>query len=257
MILKRGAIGEAVRNLIEDLTALGYPPDGEPGANFNADVAAAVKAFQSQNIGPNAIPLVADGEAGPLTFWAIDVALGRREAPAWPAREPVLAGTAPTAGSKSGWNALQVAKKEFAKGAGEAGSDNHGPDIRRYHEVTGASEGESWCASFISYCFKEGNGGTTPYQPTAGARKTLARFKAKGWDFAASVNNPPAAGDIIVWYRGPRNGWMGHIGIVSDYRDGIVYTIEGNRGPYPSKVSAFSYTLGQIDKLLGFGRAVP
>jgi hypothetical protein len=257
MILKRGAIGPAVAELVADLTKLGFAPDGEAGANFNADVIAAVKAFQSENIGPNAIPLVIDGEVGPLTRWAIDVALGRREAPAVPDREAVLADGLPAAGSSSGWNALQVAKDELAKGAGEKGSDNHGPDIKRYHKVTGASEGDSWCASFISYCFKEGNGGTMPYGATAGARDTLGRFKAKGWDFAASVGNPPTAGDIIVWYRGPRNGWMGHIGIVSDYRDGIVYTIEGNRGSYPSKVRAFSYTLGQIDKLLGFGRAVP
>jgi hypothetical protein len=257
MILKRGAVGEAVSKLIEDLTKLGYAPDGLPGANFNADVAKAVMAFQSENNGPNQIPLVLDGEVGPLTQWAIDVALVRRQAPPLPARSATLPDSAPKAGSKTGWNALQVAKQELANGAGEQGGNNSGPDVMRYHGVTGTPAGASWCASFVAYCFKTGNGGTMPYQATAGARDTLAKFKAKGWGFNASVNNPPAAGDIIVWYRGPRNGWMGHIGIVSDYRDGIVYTIEGNRGPYPSKVSAFSYTLGQIDKLLGFGRAVP
>lgn len=257
MILKRGVIGEAVGKLIDDLTKLGYAPAGAPGANFNADVAAALQAFQSQHIGPNGIPLVVDGEAGPLTLWAIDVALGRRKAAAWAAPEPVTPVTAPKEGSKTGWAALQVAKDELKNGAGEQGGDNRGPDIKRYHEGTGASEGDDWCASFVSYCFKKENPGAMPYKATAGARDTLAKFKAKGWDFVASVNNPPAAGDIIVWYRGPRDGWKGHIGIVSDYRDGIVYTIEGNRGSYPSKVAAFSYTLGQIDKLLGFGRAVP
>ncbi len=69
MILKRGVIGEAVGKLIDDLTKLGYAPAGAPGANFNADVAAALQAFQSQHIGPNGIPLVVDGEAGPLTLW--------------------------------------------------------------------------------------------------------------------------------------------------------------------------------------------
>lgn len=257
MILNRGAVGEAVKTLIEDLTKLGYAPDGLPGANYNADVAKAVLAFQSQHIGPNEIPLVLDGEVGPLTQWAIELALSRMKAPALPARTPALPSGAPRAGSKTGWNALQIAKRELARGVGEQGGDNAGPDVMRYHAVTGAAKGDSWCASFVAYCFVTGNGGKAPYQPTAGARETLTRFKAKGWDFAASVSNPPAAGDIIVWYRDPRSGWKGHIGIVSDYRDGIVSTIEGNRGPYPSKVAAFSYTLGQIDRLLGFGRAVP
>jgi hypothetical protein len=57
-----------------------------------------------------------------------------------------------------------------------------------------------------------------------------------------------------VFWRGSKTGWMGHIGIVESYENGIVTTIEGNKGPFKSVVRRYTYTLGQIDKMLGFGR---
>ena len=61
--------------------------------------------------------------------------------------------------------------------------------------------------------------------------------------------------DILVFWRGSKTGWMGHIGIVESYEHGIVTTIEGNKGPPMSKVRRFTYKLGKIDTLLGWGRA--
>ena len=43
----------------------------------------------------------------------------------------------------------------------------------------------------------------------------------------------------------------GHIGLVHQALDGFLYTIEGNRSPM---VQGFTYVLGRMDKLLGFGR---
>jgi hypothetical protein len=201
--------------------------------------------------------LVVDGRAGPLTGWALDVALGKIKPPDVPSKPVPLATSKPAVSSKTGWNALQIAIKELNAGAGESGSDNAGPDVMRYHAVTGGKKGYDWCASFVSFCFDAGNPGAMPFQPTFGARDLLDKFKAKKWDYKASIANPPAAGDIIVWWRNSLSDWRGHIGIVSGYEHGIVSTIEGNRGAYPAKVKSFSYTLGQIDRLLGFGRAVP
>lgn len=256
MMLKKGMIGPEVAQLTADLVKIGYIV-GTPGDNYNRFVEGAIKAFQSENIGPDLQPLVVDGEVGPLTRWAIDVALGKIPTPAVPPAAVQPPAAKPGGSSKAGWNALQVALKELKDGSGEEGGNNKGPDIRRYHAVTGASEGDSWCASFVSYCFHEGNPRAMPFNPSAGARDVLAQFKRKGWNYQASVANPPAPGDIVVWWRGSATGWMGHIGIVAEYKNGLVRTIEGNRGNYPSKVTSFTYVLGRIDKLLGFGRAVP
>jgi hypothetical protein len=46
------------------------------------------------------------------------------------------------------------------------------------------------------------------------------------------------------------DGWQGHVGLVHQVKDGMLYTIEGNRSP---RVQGFSYVLSRMDKLLGFG----
>jgi len=257
MLLKKGMIGPAIAQLVNDLIAVGFTPDSGPGDDFNLSVEKAVRAFQSTHIGPNLSPLVVDGEVGPLTRFALDVALGARPALNVPAIPLPRGNARPSSGSQTGWNALQIAIREMQAGAGETLGDNQGPDIDRYNRITGAQSGDSWCASFVSYCFHDGNPGAMPFAPQAGARALLKVFKDKGWDYQASLQSPPAPGDIIVWWRESLASWKGHIGIVASYDDGIVKTIEGNRGSFPSKVSSFQYTLGQIDRLLGFGRAVP
>jgi hypothetical protein len=253
-LLKKNSTGPAVARLIQRLVAVGYLPAGTGGNLFDNAVFAAVKRFQAKHMGPNGLPLVIDGEVGPLTEFALSVALGELPEPPNNSMPLPQVNAAPAGASIAGWNALQAAKAEMAAGAKEIGGHDSGPFCRKYLAVTGLDEGFDWCAAFVSFCFKDGNPGAMPYTPTAGSRATLKAFRDRGWAYDASFENPPIAGDIIVWWRGSITGWRGHIGIVAGYEHGIVHTIEGNRTP---RVEAFSYTFGQIDRLLGFGRAKP
>jgi CHAP domain len=253
MTLRSGNKGQDVLQLTADLVTLGLL--ASPGSIFNADVVNAVKKFQAQNLDPLGAPLVIDGEVGPLTKYAMDVVLGRRAPTASPATQPtpvrVFSG-----GSKSGNAALQVAIAEMDRGAGEQGGDNLGPDVEKYLNGL-APAGSSWCAGFVSYCFANSTEGI-PFKYSVGAQDILGQFKKKGWLYTASVTNPPEPGDIIVFTRATKQEpWLGHIGLVNNYADGIVTTIEGNRGPYPSKVTTFTYVLGRIANLLSFGQAQP
>ena len=252
--LKKNSTGPDVRRLIERLVKLGHLPAGTGGARFDDLVATAVRNFQSSHNGPDGLPLKVDGVVGPLTQFAIAVALGELPPPPNQSLPPLEIADRPAGVSVAGWNALQVARAEMAAGAGEIGGDDRGPFCKKYLAVTGLDEGNDWCAAFVSYCFEEGNPGAMPYTPTAGARATRKAFKDKGWEVAPTENDPPRPGDIIVWWRGARTGWKGHIGLVAGYADGIVHTIEGNR---TSKVENFTYVLGRIDRLLGFARAKP
>jgi len=253
-LLKKNMKGPAVANLIQRLVAIGELPAGTSGDLFDSVVLAVVKRFQAKHMGPNGLPLVIDGEVGPLTQFALSVALGELPEPPNNSMPLPQINTAPAGASIAGWNALQVAKAEMAAGAKEIGGDNRGPFCAKYLALTGLGEGNPWCAAFVSFCFDAGNPGAMPYTPTAGARATRNAFKAKGWAYDATFENPPIAGDIIIWWRGAMNGTLGHIGIVAGYEHGIVHTIEGNRTP---RVEAFSYTFGKINNLLGFGRARP
>ncbi|MGY6646970.1 MAG: CHAP domain-containing protein [Salinarimonas sp.] len=247
MLLRRGARGEAVRRLSEDLMALEYLRC--PQSEFDNVMDRAVRAFQAQALDPRGEPLAVDGIVGPLTRFALDLALGRRD-------RAVLEEAGP--GSRFGLAALEIARAEMARGAGETGGNNRGPDVQLYLDGR-VGEGANWCAGFVSWCYREGSariGQEMPFKYSLGARDIRNQFRRKGWDFEAGPDDPPRAGDIIVWWRGAINGWQGHIGLVERHADGIVTTIEGNRGPYPSRVQRYSYVLGRIQRLLGFGRVL-
>lgn len=75
----------------------------------------------------------------------------------------------------------------------------------------------------------------------------LQEFKAKGWSYATNSGHQPQPGDIVVWCH---SGW-GHVGLVHQLKDGMLYTIEENKSP---KVQGFSYVFSRMEKLLGFGQ---
>lgn len=252
MALRRGSTGQAVAELGAALRALGWA--APETTVFDRALERAVRAFQSQNLDPRGEPLVVDGIVGPLTRFALNASLAAREGgPPAPASD---AGSG--AGGLAGFGeaALAVAREEAARRAGEAGGDNRGPDIRAYLDGR-AAEGADWCAGFVSWCHRVAAGRLgepMPFRYSLGARDIRNQFKARGWEVAPTAGSPPRPGDVVVWWRGAPSGWQGHIGIVEACADGVLTTIEGNRGPYPSRVARFRHVLGRMDRLLGFGR---
>lgn len=246
--LKRGASGAAVKALTTLLVGRGYL--ASPSSSFDATVRAAVLGFQSRHVDPRGEPLVADGIVGPLTWWA----LGNKKNPA-ALSTPVpgdLAKLPASGGSPRGRAALKVALAEMAAGACEQNGNNNGPWVKKYLNNV-VSTPNNWCAGFVSWCFDQHPDGV-PYKYSVGARNVRDQFRAKGWAYDLGSGTTPEPGDIIVWWRGQPDGWMGHIGLVHHTADGIVYTIEGNKGEFPAPVRSFSYVQSRIDKLLGFGR---
>jgi uncharacterized protein (TIGR02594 family) len=92
----------------------------------------------------------------------------------------------------------------------------------------------AWCAIFLSYllnkCYK--------FDPS-----TLARSFLK---FGKEVSDPKF-GDIVIYWRGSKNSWKGHVGFVVRIDDhGIIWTFGGNQDnqvnirPYsPSRVLGY------------------
>ena len=239
--LVKGMQGQAVRRLQKLLVERGYPVavDG----TFGSLTERGVRAFQSQNLDPRGHPLTVDGSVGPLTWWSLTHPKPVIEVPT-PDDLPRM----PPGGSRAGRAALSTALDEMSKKAGEVGGDNRGPFVRKYlHGL--APEGSSWCAAFVSWCYQSAPGGI-PFAYTVGARKLLAELDDLGWSHPPGDGYEPAPGDVVVWWRVSLAGWMGHAGMVYQVRDGILYTIEGNRSP---RVQTFSYVLSRMEKLLGYG----
>lgn len=245
-LLKTGASGPKVRTLQNLLAQRGLPV--EASAVFDAATVRAVKAFQTQNLDQHGQPLVIDGKVGPLTWWSLNNPKPDITTPSAVdyARLPA------SGGSPTGRAALKAAIGELKAGASEVGGNNRGPFVRKYVSVAGGVEGNEWCAGFVSWCFLQACGGdkaAMPFACTLGARDVLARCRRNGWDHPPGSDHVPLPGDIVVWWRGQYAGWKGHVGLVHSVRDGMLYTIEGNRSP---RVQGFSYVLSRMDRLLGY-----
>lgn len=89
-----------------------------------------------------------------------------------------------------------------------------------------------------------------PFPYTVGARDILQHFKKKDWAVSPDSGYIPLPGDVVVWWRDSPPSGKGHIGMVHQFREGFLYTIEGNKSPM---VQGFSYVFSRMDKLLGFG----
>jgi hypothetical protein len=241
MILKLGSSGQAVAKLIQDLRRLGF--DLPQGSTFTSLVKRSVEAFQVGHVDASGTPLVVDGKVGPHTAWAIKARLDNISSAETTFGLPPL----PAGGSAAGRAALKVAIADMVAGRGESGSNNSGPDVANYLARTGLQPPNNWCAAFVSHCFREALGHNAVFGYVPGAQEVHNRMRQLGHAYTASLSNPPQPGDIIVWKRvDPNNpvhtGWYGHIGLVHSFGDGNLWTIEGNKGTFPSKVKAFRYS---------------
>ena len=124
-------------------------------------------------------------------------------------------------------------------GRGETIFDNSGADVKRY---LNGKEHLPWCAGFTSYVLRK-SGINIKY--TLLARDFLKLGK---------IVKTPEPGDLIVFYRGNKNSYTGHVGIIEKVSKDTITTIEGNTGKAPSKVKRIVYKRNNIKNLLAFVR---
>jgi len=243
--LRKGDTGPEVTRLQQLLTERGYavPASGV----FDAHTLRAVRAFQAQNLDQHGQPLVVDGVVGPLTWWSLTHPKPVIELPV-PIDYAAMPGPE-FGGTERGRAALGAAIEELKAGAGEIGGNNRGPFVLKYLNGL-APEGSSWCTGFVSWCYSQHPKGI-PFTYTLSARALLGELKRRGWAHPPGSDFQPQPGDIVIWWREKLESWKGHAGLVHQLRDGMLYTIEGNRSP---KVQGFSYVFSRMEKLLGFGR---
>ncbi|HDZ77121.1 MAG TPA: CHAP domain-containing protein [Candidatus Omnitrophica bacterium] len=154
----------------------------------------------------------------------------------------LIFGSSAFADSNLGSRLVRSARAEL--GNGETTSNNCGVAIKRY---LNGRENLAWCAGFISYILQQNNVKDIAY--CLSAKTIFNRAKAQGL-----IVSTPRPGDLICFWRGKRNGWQGHIGIVESVSKAAITAIEGNAGAYPSKVKRVTYKRNNIPRLLGFVR---
>lgn len=198
--IKKGSKGADVKLLQRLLNERGYTVDVD--GDFGPQTYRAVRAFQSQNLDQLGQPLVIDGEVGPLTWWSLTHKKPVIITPS--AIDYAKAPPAALGGSKIGRAALKVAIDEMNSGAGEIGGNNKGKWVRKYLKPTGIDEGNSWCASFVSWCFLQAGGGNRddmPFRYSPGARDILSQLQKKGFTRKPEEQYQPLPGDLVIWWR--------------------------------------------------------
>ena len=127
--------------------------------------------------------------------------------------------------SSSVQNALRLAESEI--GTAEVGNSNNSFGVNKYRG--GVANGQAWCASFVSWCYGQGqnsnNAKTFGYTSSSQDIKNKA-IKA-GYYSDKNSGYTPQVGDIAVWTKS--DNAHGHVGIISKINnDGSFEVIEGN-----------------------------
>lgn len=124
---------------------------------------------------------------------------------------------------------MDVARREL--GVREIPGPDSNPRIIEYWRGIGTFDDETaWCSAFANWVCREAG--------FEGTGKPNARSWAT-WGVPVELANIKI-GDTLVFYRGDRNGWQGHVGFFAGHDDaGNLLVLGGNQGnsvsikPYP------------------------
>ena len=114
---------------------------------------------------------------------------------------------------------FKVALKEY--GEKEIKGSQHNPRIVEYFAKCGHSwvkdDETAWCAAFMGFCLE-----------TAGIKSTRQLNARSYLNFGTPVA-VPSLGDIVVFWRGSKNGWEGHVGFFIKETNTGILTLGGNQ----------------------------
>jgi hypothetical protein len=215
--LKRGASGDAVREVQRILIANGYEGVTENGS-FDEAMVRVVELFQLQHVNEKGIALEADGEIGKNTWWALLNPSGEPQRTFL--NPPAVEGLTPLRTKLLGTLNEEHARPVFEDPDGS----NSSKDIDRYFGATGLRR-LPWCCTFVSWALKEALGKL----PIGGKHHTGVQMMwVAARDLGLEVKTPKP-GDVFIQIK---SGGTGHTGfVVGLSEDGrTVYTCEGNCG---------------------------
>lgn len=150
-----------------------------------------------------------DGKMGPMTLGAVDRALKRLEDAGEPAARKL---------DDPAW--LSMARSYI--GEREIKGARHNPLILGWWEAIGAAfrdDETPWCGAFVGGVLRE-----------AGYPAQNGGAAARAWLKYGVPLDRPAYGCIVIFWRGSRNGWSGHVGfVVGQDRNGNLMVLGGNQ----------------------------
>lgn len=212
---------EAIRLIQQRLNQVGCGPITENGV-FNSQTKAAVQLFQARSVDAQGQALKIDGVIGPLTWTTL---FGSQALPSI-AASPL----SPLVERTLGIAAAEVGIMEVPPGS------NRGPRVDEYLKSVGldpSKDSYAWCAAFVYWSFQKAStqlGDGNPCVRTAGV---LDHWNKAGKAGATRMTPSEVVDDFSLLKPGlvfviSTGGGKGHMGIVEDFRNDRLITIEGN-----------------------------
>ena len=124
----------------------------------------------------------------------------------------------------------QIGYQEGSSSSKLSGESYGGNNCTEYGRWYGLQD--MWCAMFVSWCANVAGISTSIVPKHCFTPDGLSWFRARGLAYTrkavANGSYTPQAGDIIYFKSARNSNTTNHIGIVTGYSNGTVYTIEGN-----------------------------
>ncbi len=117
---------------------------------------------------------------------------------------------------------FEIARREYETGVEESPGRDHDPRILQYHATTmlrATSDEVAWCSAFVNWCMIQAG-----YK---GTNKANARSWVK-WQHGVALDTPKR-GCIVVFWRGSRDSWKGHVGFLDRIEGESIYVLGGNQ----------------------------
>lgn len=128
---------------------------------------------------------------------------------------------------------IEVALKEYA--TAEIVGVKHNPRILDYLKFIGHPEihddETAWCSTFANFVCK-----------TAGA-KFSGKLNARSWLTVGVETKTPEIGDVVVFWRGSKDGWEGHVSFFIRQVGDVIYCLGGNQS---NQVNISAYPKAQV-----------
>lgn len=141
-------------------------------------------------------------------------------------------------------NIVNIAKSQLGYIEGNSNSNLSGEKEGRYNRTEyGYWYGmqDEWCAMFVSWCANLAGDTNVPKHAlcSAGLKNFMKNGLAHSRDEIKNGHYIPQPGDIVYFKDTSRDNSVltTHVGIVIEYKNGILYTIEGNTLPNDKSIS--------------------
>lgn len=126
-----------------------------------------------------------------------------------------------------------IALQEYA--TQEILGEKHNPRILEYFKQANnawvQNDETAWCAAFVAFCLKK-----------TGLTST-DKLNARSYLTWGEETRTPQVGDIVVFWRGSKNGWQGHVAFYVNENADYIRVLGGNQG---NAVSIEKYPKNQL-----------